>query len=490
MTKKAVVEPQPKKKEEIIYINPAIKSQYIELFSKPGGDLLAEMINSITNLIEEVYDPKHCSLEPDSIEEQTVLKMKFKVLRPEIKITSENQLFTTVRNFYTEVVLKFLIVDSSTIKFTVNKSIKGTMLKPTLAQYTAKYMHSHLYSNDFSSASSYEPKSFCLGSSALSSSLYGDQLIKRTKKSDTIVKALKYLGKIFHYTESLVHHESISGTPYCHIRSIIATSWDKYENQEEFDLKIYFMESYHKCLLSIYQNILETGKLPFTFWNAEPVKLSIGHLYAGEEHNIYFPAVFTSDAFINDMKKIIAPVVKGISAHMSLDRTYTFSNILFSGRYTSVKEGTYSPTPIWTGLISTTFKGSQLRAEYAGIISDDGSRQTCPTLTDNANISNTSNFEKEVIKYIAISFDGAFKLLMSILFSSFRTEAFLQGSAEIFVGRIALSTSTTNKHFNIFNSIINSGRHKTEMRRCIRIIALLIRSTIHFNNFNHFLDEQ
>lgn len=493
--KETPIKPSDKKKDKpyVIYINPDIREEYVKFFSEPGSDLIVELINSIVDLIEEIYDPIHCSLEPQEFPEPGVLKVQFKVLRPKVKVTSENDLFVTIRDFYTELSFKFFIISPTTIKFVVNKTIKGLMLKPTLAQATAGYMHSHLHNKNFTASDTFIPSPFCLGNSALNNSLYGDKFIKTESKEKDIISTLKYLGKILHYTESMVHYESISGTPYNHMKNIIDTAWQPQNGGEaSIDLSPYFIRGYYLCMVSIYNNVLETGKLPFILSNSHQGTALFHLTYSLRDTSKHFPIVHLDSGFKEDMSKIIAPLVAENNIPNNVSDLYTFENSRFSGNYKFKKDTSLmNPKTIWKGKISTMFKGSALIAGYSGIKHDDEYHQTTPKLIISNEGEKISSVNESIVKYIVSSFTKAFQKLVNIILSSFQRDGLLSGQSLNYIrlGRINNSPRIASAHFPVIHHLITDSDERKEMVEIIKILSLLIKSTIHFNNFNNFLHD-
>lgn len=478
-----------KEDEEIIYIPPSIKKKYIEYFSRPGGELAAELINSIVLLVEEIYMSKHCSLEPLEME-GNVLKMKFKVLRPLVKLRSENGLFITLRGFYTEHVFKFTVGNES-VTVTVLKNIKGTLLNPTLAQATTSFAHSHLHSTNFNSSSSYEPKSFCLGSSALSSALYGNYVVAGDKnKKVALSRALKGIGKVLHFTESLVHHESISGTPYNYLKSVIEKTWERSEDRNNSDARPYLKKAYHKCLSAIYDDVILNARFPFTLGNPILDRSHAQVPYSANYKEPYMPIVRTDTGFIRFLTELVKPIALEAEDKLDKHHAYKFTNTKFIGAYRFLGDSRLcTPSNIWTGPIPTKFKGSHLKAGYKGIKYDGEGNQTTP-ISITGNNDDTEEGSDFLTKYIVRSFDMAFKKLVVILLSSFKTRQLLDAHTNPSLGRITISRNIENAHFSIIDQLIADQRTRLGVTEMLFVLSLLIRSTINFNNFNHFLNDK
>lgn len=478
-----------KKKDEIIYIDPNIKESYVAFFSKPGGELAAELINSIVALIKEIYEPEHCSLEPVETQGNT-LRLKLKILRPEVRLTSENGLFITLRRFYTEHVLKIVLQHEDTISLTVLKNIKGCLLSPTLAQATASFAHSHLHSTGYGCGSAYDPNTFCLGSSSLSNSLYGDPSISKHRKERDILSALKHVGKILHFTESLVHHESISGTPYNYIKGVIEKTWERCENSDNVNLRSYFKKAYHKCMVAIYKDVLENARLPFTFGPPSNTDIFALMPHGNNYMEAYMPTIHTDTGFRESIKSLIVPIIAGIGDSNKTSKVYKFNNKSFSGQFKHYpSQKLRSPDSVWKGLIDTTFKGKNLRVGYNGITSDDETHQTYPEPIETGKDSGDTHINF-ITDYMVRSFDEAFKELILVIMSSFKRGHLLETWRFSPQNRIVPMRHSTNSHFSTILEILRAPETKAQMTEIIIVLSTLIRSTINFNNFNHFMNEQ
>lgn len=477
-----------KESKDIIYIAPGIKKDYVAFFSRPGGEMAAELINSIVALVEEMYMPEHCSLEPYEIV-GNILKIKFKVLRPEVRLTSENGLFITLRGFYTEHIFKFMLSDDESVTITILKNVKGSLLNPTLAQASASFAHSHLHSNRFNSAASYSPLSFCLGSSSLSSALYGDhKILDDTNKVANLTKALKYAGKVLHLTESLVHYESISGTPYNYLKSVIERTWERAEDKGSNDIKAHLKKAYHKCLIEIYKDVLINARFPFTLG----IPLSANNYsqspYVNNYTEDYMPIVHTDKGFLSFITKIISPIAADAVSNLNKIQAYKFESAKLLGNYRFMGDFKLcSPSNVWTGIIPTKFKGKELKVGYKKIKYDGEGKQTQPKAIVIGDNTQDSDF---ITKYMVNSFDLAFKKLIGILLSSYKRDHLLNSSPGSTLDRIVAIRHTGNAHFNVIKHLIGGLSTKQEMVEILTILSLLIRSTINFNNFNHFLDDK
>ena len=489
--------------ENIIYISSAIKKAYIEFFKYKHGDLIAEVLNNIVELLGELYEPEQCSLEPIEAN-SSLMKLQLKILRPVVKITSENGLYTTVRDFYTEHTLRINRHDE-TVVFNIGKQIRGTTLRPTAAQMTASYAHSHLTARSYrNNPQCFEPQAFCLGDSSLSSSLYGD--ITHSSTLDTAItvrKVLHYTSKVLHYTEAMCYHESISGVPYVTIKSLLTMLWSKTSvNNSSFDFRPLLLSNYLRGISLIGDIIVDKSKLPFSLsttsvWDEIPMN-SWDHGVHDRIINNLKPKVQWDINFKLALKKIFKESLTNADALEVRSSEYVFDNSILTGVYTKNKGIKFSS--IKKQVLTTKFKGKALIADPLNdIIYDEASNQTTPI-----NNSGSSFMEQEDSK-ITISnkmvelFLGGLEQIIYYQMTEYGSKMYLekpesQGPVRSRLTHPVHNTpiyiqvlQSTNLKLQILNNILNSSEGASS-KEIILLMGKFLRSTINFNNYNNLIN--
>ena len=491
--KKDVQENQPEDVvSKIIYIPKNLKSAYIKYFEGDSGQVMADLINSLVTLIGELHTPEQCSLEPSTISQlEGTMEMKLKIVRPEVKITSENGLFITVRDFYTEHKLKFRKLQKNSIDFTVAKSVKGCVLKPTTAQVLTNYMHSHLHSSSYKHKDAYNPQSFCLGNSALSSSLYGNKVVRPEYIKPDISNAMKYFDKILHYSEALVHYESISGVPYMNLKGVIDKSWLADEGDQSLNLKPSFTDAYYRSIQHIYGYILDTGKLPFILKPGKPWYIlgsSNGSIIPNTHDT--FPVIEFDEKMKDDFIEIAVQSTSHLGSSQLSHSTYIFDNRRYGTKlYKQARCSDAPPEDLYVGNTHIEFKGKYLRSSWAGVYHDEHPRQTTPVLAG----TESETGDQGIPQYIGTAFTEAFSGIMTTLLSSFYMNHRLVHNVpgtHLSLTITLRTLSSSSGHNYVITDVLSTT---TAMGRRLKImlftIAGLIKNTINFNNFNRLINE-
>lgn len=507
-TPEPVVIKEPSKENSVIYIASDYSESYMYYFKGEHADHLIDVIESVDAVLQELYLPEHCSLEFNKESDVSKLRMDIKILRPVVKVTSESHLYTTVHDFYTEHQL-IVKIQSDKLTVSLSKTIKGSVLKPTQAQVNTSYMHSHLKSTNFSTSSSYNPRSFCLGSSSLSEALYTTiNVYKNPANAATSEKSIKdikkYLFKVLNLTEALVHYESISGIPYVKMHGVILQGFKKIQSgdhgvhsTEVTDIIMACVESGLKILYDI---IKDSGVLPFDL--RSPLYIADPLIPTHAFHNPKLAIVSKSikDMLTMKFKSNIESMSNGrFQPSSNNNNRYKFPNNISSGIASNLyKQELFRPKKFYIGLLNFGFKGQGLHSSLYDVnamrFPDIQTNLELFKDTDRAVVEKNIN---QIATIISDWFVKAFSAVSPVMFNKETTDNFI---AQSFSGSFPNVVVTTN---DVYHKLNYTDRHnglllKGTLVRSINskaakyhfsMISIILRATINFNNLNYYLNE-